>query len=102
VIGVVGQVHNVVDDGDAVRPGVERGVAPAIQERAILVVDDDRMLAPVEDVDAVLGIGCDAGNVAVRPAGWKLLPASDHLILVRALANDHRCGPPSVRPRPAW
>ena len=76
VIGVVGAVDDVVVDGDAVRAG-EDALAPGPQKLPVAVVDDDRVLAAVEDEDAVLRIGGDPGHVAVGPARGQLLPVRE-------------------------
>jgi hypothetical protein len=68
VVAVVGEVDGVVVDRDAVGAR-EDAFAPGGQEAAVAVVDEKGVLAAVEDVDAVLGVGRDAGDVAVGEAG---------------------------------
>src|SRR5690606_10783946 len=88
VAEVIHQVHDVVDDGDAVGTDVD-AFAPRLEEATIAVVDDDRVLAAVEDVDAVLGVGGNAGDVAVLPALRQLLPVLVQLVAKVSLSEDH-------------
>ena len=54
---IVGAIHGIVGpDRDAVRPD-EQALAPGSQKRAVAVEDDHRMLAAIEDKDAILRIG---------------------------------------------
>src|SRR5688572_15116865 len=59
----------------------------------VAVVDEQRVLAAVEYVHAVLGIDRHAGDVAVHPAFRQLLPVVGHLIAVVTLPNDHTSPP---------
>ena len=66
----------------------EDSIAPRRQEVTVLIIDDDRVLAAVEDIDAVLRIGGDSGHVAMRPPGRQLLPVRDQLEREVTRADD--------------
>ena len=68
------------------------------QEAPVAVVDDHRVLAAVDDVDPVLGVGRHPGHVAVAPAGRELLPPLDQAVLDRLLTPRH-VAPLLSRPR---
>ena len=61
------------------------------EEASVAVVDDERVLGAIEDVDPILGIGRHAGHVAVTPAGGKLFPVGDEFEGHRAFAERHGC-----------
>src|SRR4029079_9826922 len=88
--GIVGQVERVVDiDVDAVRAR-KLALAPRAQEIAFAIEHDDRMLAAVERVDAVLAVDRDRRDVLELPAFGKLCPVLDDSIAVLAAPQD-RC-----------
>ena len=75
VVEVVGAIDGVVGaDRDPVGAG-EQAFAPRVEKPAVAVEDDDRVLAPVEDEDAVAGIDRDAGDLDEPPAVGQRAPA---------------------------
>ena len=88
MVAVVGAVERVVAvDVDAVR-AAEQAFAPGAQEVAVAVEHHHRMLAAVEDVDAVLAVDGDRRDVAELPAVGQLGPVLDHAITMLAAAQD--------------
>src|SRR5262245_947001 len=72
---IVYTVHVLVRaDMDAVCARAEQTLAPGAQKIALVVKDDDWVLAAVEDIDVVLGIDCHPGHIDEFPAGWKFFP----------------------------
>ena len=71
--GVVG------GDVDAVGTGAELAFAPSAQEVAVAVEDDDGVLAAVEEVDIVLGVDGDTGDIDEAPVVGDLGPVVDEL-----------------------
>ena len=53
VVRIIGAVHHVAVDGDAVGAS-EDSLAPRSNKTAVPVVDDDRVLAPIEDEHPIL------------------------------------------------
>src|SRR5262245_13476261 len=91
VIAVVGAVQHLVrPHRDAVGAVGELTLPPRAQELALLVVDDDRMIAAADQEHAILAIDGDPGHVAVDVPGRKLLPALDDLVASRLL-QCHGC-----------
>ena len=87
VIVVVGQVDRVVRPHvDAVR-ALEDALAPRAQHVAVLVEDDDRMVAAVKRVDLVLAIDADGRDVVQIPSVGPLRPAFDSAVGVVARAK---------------
>ena len=76
MVAVIGEIDDVLVDCDTVRP-LEDAFAPGLYEASVTVVDQQWMLTTVEDVDAVLRVGRDAGYVAVDEALRQLLPVLD-------------------------
>ena len=65
--------------------------SPGVQEIAVAVQDDQGVIAPVEEIHPVLGVG-DDGRLAQHPAFRQLLPVFHLLIYVGARAySDHWC-----------
>ena len=95
VVAVVGQPDRVVGRHvDAVR-AVEHPLAPGAQEVAVAVEHDHRVLAAVEDVDVVLLVDPDRGDVGVElPPRRQLRPVVDDLVAVGARAQYDRHGVP--------
>ena len=88
VVAVVGAVDRVVRrDVHAVRP-TEQTLAPGAQEVAVAVEHHHRVLAAREDVDVVLAVHADRGDLAVVPAVGQLAPVLDHLVAMLAGADD--------------
>src|SRR5215472_11887356 len=86
---VVGDVDAVIRaDGDAVGTRREVPFAPRADECAVGLVDDDRVLAAGEGIDAVLRVDGDAGHVGVLVAAWQLLPVAGDL---EAYLSTNRC-----------
>ena len=89
VVLVVGEPEIVfVVDEDAVR-ALEHALAPGVQKLAFLVEDDDRILAAVEHVDAVLRIARDAGDLDVGTSLGQLIPAFEHFEFDLVLPEGH-------------
>jgi hypothetical protein len=89
VVEIVGAVDVIVAvDEDAVCAR-EDPLAPRGEEAAVLVEYDDRVLAPVEDVDPVLRIHRDARDLDERPALGQLFPALQDLVLQAVRADRH-------------
>ena len=88
VVAVVGAIELVVGvDVHAVR-AAEQAFAPAREEIAVAVEHDHRMLAAVEDIDAVLAVDGDRGDVVERPAVRQLRPVLDHAVAMLAGAEN--------------
>jgi hypothetical protein len=76
VVAIVGAIDHVVGpDGDAVRAARELAFAPRAQKSTGAVVDDDRVVGTADQVDVVVGVDGDAGDIRVFPARGQLLPA---------------------------
>ena len=96
VVHVVGAVHGVVGaDADPMRVG-EDALAPGVEEAAVAVEDQHRVLAPAEGVDTVGGVGGDAGHLDERPAFGQLLPAPQDLEFDLVGPSAHRTTPHPV------
>ena len=77
VIAVVGEPDRVVGaDMDRMRP-LELALAPRAEEGARAIEHHDGVRAAVEDVDVVLAVDADRGDVAEGPAVGQLRPGSD-------------------------
>ena len=88
VADIVGEEHVVVGvDVDAVRTG-ELAIAPGADEVAVGIEDDQGFIAAIENVDAVLRIGGDAGDVDVVVSAGHLAEAGDGAVLEIAFADD--------------
>src|SRR5262249_62375789 len=81
-------------DGDAMGAQGKLPIAPGPQEVAFLIIDDDRMIAAADQVDAILAVDGYPRDVAVRVALRQLLPAFDDRIV-----RCHRCPPVLTRAR---
>src|SRR5437879_3614172 len=83
---------------DAVRPLAEQTLAERSQDVALAIEDDDGMFTPVEDVDVVLAVHRDAGDVDERPSVRELLPAFHRFEQQVATAESHgHCATPLVQ-----
>ncbi len=78
MVRVVGAVHHSIDDRDAVGAS-ENSLAPGCEKSAITIVNNHRVLTPVEHKDAVLRIRRHASHISVRPTARQLLPVGDQL-----------------------
>src|SRR5712692_858946 len=86
----IGEPDAVVGaDRNAVGPGKNFLVAPAMKKFAAVIQDDDRGVAAVEHVDVALGIDGDAGDV-VGPFVGHLAPFFDYLVKIIAAAGLQR------------
>ncbi len=81
VITVVGAIEAVVLVNEDAVGCMEHTFTPCVQEPTLLVEDNDRMGAPVEDIDVVAGVDGDAGDLDEGPAIRQLLPSLDDLVL---------------------
>src|ERR1700760_4665722 len=73
----------------------EQAFAPALDKIAVAVEHDHRVLAAIKDVDAVLAIDADRGDVGELPAVRQLRPVLHHAVTMLAGAEDvfHVCLP---------
>ena len=60
---------------------IEHPLSPGPDERSVLLVDDDGVLPPVEDVDPVLGVDAYPGHLGVDPSLGELVPALHDFVL---------------------
>ena len=67
---------------------VEQALAPGAQEIAVAVEHHHRVLAAIEDVDLVLAVDADRGDVLERPAVGQLRPVLDHAVAILAISDD--------------
>ena len=92
VVAVVGAIDGVVwPHVDAVR-AMESALAPRFDEVALAVEHDHRVLAAVEDVDAVLAVDADGSRIAELPTIRQLGPILGRLVGELSLAQDHSHG----------
>src|SRR5262245_30648916 len=90
MVPVIGQVEYIVlVDVETVRT-LEYALAPRAQEIAVAVEHDDGVLAAIEDIDLILAVDADGGNVLEAPAVGQLAPVLYHAIAMLAAAQDHR------------
>src|SRR6185295_14076047 len=90
MVPVIGQVeHIVLVDVETVR-ALEYALTPGAQEVAVAIEHDDRVLAAIEDVDLILAVNADGGNVLEAPAVGQFGPVLHHAIAMLAAAQDHR------------
>src|SRR5690348_16511582 len=68
----------------------EQAFAKTGDEIALAVEHHHRMFAAVEDVDAVLAVDCDGGNIGELPAVRQLAPVFDDAVAMLARAQDGR------------
>jgi hypothetical protein len=88
VVAVIGAIEIVVGiDVQAVRAR-EQAFAETPDEIAVAVEHDHRMLAAIEDVDAVLAVDADGSDVGELPAVRQFCPVLHHAITVLARAED--------------
>ena len=80
VVAVVGQIDAVVrPHGDAVGPWVG-SLAPRTEEIAVLVKYDHRVLAPIENVNVVLGVHSNCSAFFERPTVGEDSPTFFYLV----------------------
>ena len=80
VVAVVRTVQGVVRPGSDPVSTAEHTLSPRLDEVAVLVEDDHRVVAPAEDVHVVLGVGDDARHFPPADPGRRLLPADNHFV----------------------
>ena len=80
VVAVVRAVQGVVRPGGDPVSTAENSFSPRLDEIAVLVEDDHRVVAPAEDVHVVLGVSHDAGHLPPADSGRRLLPAYNHFV----------------------
>ena len=74
--------------GEIVGPDIARiqAFAPSALEVAVPIEDHHRVRTAIEDVDAVLAVDRDRGDIAELPAVGQLRPVLDHAITILAAA----------------
>ena len=102
VVAVVGAIEIVVGIDVQAVGAREQAFAPTLDEIAVAVEHDHRVFAAIEDVDAVLAVDADRGDVGELPAVRQFCPVLHHAIAMLAGAEDvlHVClpvAPPSLR-----
>ena len=83
VVAVIGAIEIVVGIDVQAVGAVEQAFAPARDEIALAVQHHHRMVAAVEDVDAVLAVDRDGSGVGQAPAVRQLRPVFDHAVAGR-------------------
>ena len=88
VVAVVGAIEIVL--GVDVQPmrAAEQAFAPALDEIAVAVEHHHRMGAAVEDIDAVVAVDRDGGDVGEIPAVRQLCPVLHHAVAMLARAEN--------------
>ena len=90
VVAIIGAIEMVVGvDMQTVRT-VEQAFAPAPEEISLAVQHHHRMVAAVEDIDAVLAVDRDGSGVSQAPAVRQLGPVFNHAVTVFARAENGR------------
>ena len=88
VVAVIGAIQRLVRaDMQPVRP-VEQVFAPGIQQVAVAVEHDHRVLAAIEDIDPVLRVDRHRRDILEGPAGRQFRPVGLHPVGVSAVADD--------------
>src|SRR6185436_3088129 len=81
LIAVVREPERVVRrHGDAVSPHREDALAPRADEAAVTLVDEHRVIAPAEEIDAARRVDRDVCDIGMLVSGRKLLPAIDNFV----------------------
>jgi hypothetical protein len=65
MVPVVGQVDSVVGPHGDSMSTLEQPFAPGAEEISLAVEDDDGMLSPAEDIDAVFSVHAYGGDLPV-------------------------------------
>src|SRR5262249_7769155 len=89
VIAVIGAVEVVVAVDVQAMGAPEDALAPGSQEASRAVEDDHRVGAAVEDVDLILAVDADRGDVRQLPPFRQLAPTLDHPVAMLAASQDH-------------
>ncbi len=93
VVAVVGTVEVIVGvDMQSVR-AAEQPLAPALDEGAVAIEYDHRVLAAIEHIDPILAVDRDRGDVAQVPSVGELGPVLDHPIAMFARTQNGRHSP---------
>ena len=90
VVAVVGAIEIVVGVDVQAMGAAKQAFAPACDEIAVAVEHDNRMVAAVEDVDAVLAVDRDGGDVGEPPPLRQLCPILHHAVAMFARAESGR------------
>src|SRR6266849_6763093 len=97
MVAVIGAIEIVL--GVDVQPmrAIEQALAPARDKIALAVEHHHRMGAAIEDVDTVLAVDRDRGDIAEIPAVRQLRPILHHAVAMLARAeNGRHVFPPDV------
>src|SRR5262252_1158951 len=98
VIAVVGAIERVVCiDVEAVR-AAEHTLPPGAQEISLAVEHHHGMLPAVENVNLVLAVDCDRGDVLERPTVRQFRPVFHHPIAMLTTAQNYRHSCPPICP----
>src|SRR5215467_9060348 len=98
VIAVVGAIERVgCIDVEPVR-AAEHTLAPGAQEISLAVEHHHGMLSAVENVNLVLAVDCDRGDVLERPAVRQFRPVLHHPIAMLTTAQNYRHSCPPFAP----
>src|SRR6185437_1539070 len=88
VVAIVGAPDRVIrTDMHAVR-AVEQALAPGTEEVARPIEHRHRVFAAGEDVDVVLAVDADGGDLPVMPSGGQRAPVLGHFVAVFAFTDD--------------
>src|SRR5262245_14945374 len=98
VIAVIGAIERVVCvDVEPVR-AAEHALPPGAQKVSITVEHHHGMLPAVENIDLVLAVDRDRGDVLERPTVRQLRPVLHHPIAMLATAQNYRHSRPPFAP----
>ncbi len=92
---VVHTIDRIVRPHDYVVRPLDHPFAPRPQKPAVSVEHNDRVLAPTEDIDPVLGVHCHARRLSHAPSVRNLAPSINLFIDKLAAAQSH-CLVPSL------
>ena len=90
MVAVIGAIEIVVGIDVQTMRAVEQAFAPAGDEIALAVEHHHRMVAAVEDVDAVLAVDRDGSGVGQAPAVRQFCPVLHHAVTMLARAENSR------------
>ncbi len=95
VVAVIGAIEIVLGVDVQSMRAIEQAFAPARDEIALAVEYHHRVGAAVEDIDAVLAVDRDRGDVCEIPSLRQLRPILHHAVAVFARAENgrHVCSP---------
>src|SRR5581483_11798555 len=88
VIAIVGAIEIVVGVDMQAVGALEQAFAPALDEIAVAIEHDHRVLAAIEDVDAVLAVDRHGGRIGELPAVRQFGPVLHYTITMLAGAED--------------